>query len=131
VDILALLDDTISKIDAGSFANQYEFEENIANITVHAYDGHFEFLGMTFIGALRWTRGWGSQAALISVSTDGSALTQIYLKSKSCTKSFQSAYWTYVGELAALNASGHYTASPISQINGIDVLDFLRQESLH
>ena len=79
MDIFALLNATTAKINTGGFANQYEFERELGNISMQAYDGHYTMRGNTFVGAIRWRRGTGASAALVSLSSDGAVLPKIYL----------------------------------------------------
>jgi hypothetical protein len=81
-----LLDQTITKIKQGGFTNQYQFEEELALIVGLSFDGHYTFLGNTFLGAMEWYRGGATngeyEGSLISVSLDGAELPQIYFASK-------------------------------------------------
>lgn len=85
VDIFGLLDATTAKINADGYTTQYDFELDLANITVQAHDGHYNMRGNTFAGAIRWQRGTGAYGSLISVSSDGLALPDVYISSKSPT----------------------------------------------
>jgi hypothetical protein len=87
VDIIAELDAIIANIQNGQYANEYDFEAAMASVAGKSYDGHFTFHGNTFQGAVLWHRGESNEegvkeAALISISTDGAALPQVYMASK-------------------------------------------------
>ena len=69
VDILGGLADIRSKASRDEYANQFEFETEIAYLLNSARDGHLGFEGPTFAGAVRWLRE--SDIALVSASLDG------------------------------------------------------------
>lgn len=85
---MALLDDMITKIDADTYTNQYQFEEDMASLSFKSYDGHYSFRGPTF-AMFQWIRGerpsWYEknsvyEGALISVSASekGDELPEVY-----------------------------------------------------
>lgn len=109
VDIIAGLDDIASKVNDGTYTNEYDFETDIAALFIKAHDGHLNFNGNAYGGAFRWRRNLN--IALISASRDGSAAPQVW-------------------SILDFNASQTgYEPSPITQINGQDVQEFLQAEA--
>ncbi|OAL46894.1 peptidase S41 family protein-like protein [Pyrenochaeta sp. DS3sAY3a] len=109
VDIMAGLDDIKNKVNDGTYTNQYDFENDIAGLFIKAHDGHLNFNGMAYSGAFRWRRN--SRVALISASSDGTAEPKIWA-------------------LADFNKTNRaYEPSPVTQINGQDVGQFLEDEA--
>jgi hypothetical protein len=109
VDILAGLDDIASKVNGGTYTNEYDFENDIAALFIKAHDGHLNFNGMAYGGAFRWRRNLN--IALISASKDGSAVPEV---------------WSLVDSDASQSG---YEPSPITQIDGRDVQEFLKGEA--
>ena len=109
VDVLAGLDDIGSKVNDGTYTNEYDFENDIAALFIKAHDGHLNFNGMAYGGAFRWRRN--TNIALISASRDGGAVPQVW-------------------SIRDYNASqSGYEPSPITQIDGQDVQQFLQAEA--
>lgn len=109
VDILAGLDDIASRVNDGTYTNEFDFENDIAALFIRAHDGHLNFNGNAFGGAFRWRRNLN--IALISASTDGSGVPQVWA-------------------IRDFNASqSGYEPSPVTQINGKDVQEFLQAEA--
>ncbi|KAF2125285.1 peptidase S41 family protein [Dothidotthia symphoricarpi CBS 119687] len=109
VDIMAGLDDIGSKVQNGDYTNEFDFETDIATLFIKAHDGHFGFDGMVFGGTLVWRRS--SNIALISASRDGSELPEIWA-------------------LRDFNRTiTEFEPSPVTQIDGQDVVHFLQEES--
>lgn len=109
VDIMAGLDDIASKVNGGTYTNEYDFENDIAALFIKAHDGHLNFNGMAYGGAFRWRRNLN--IALISASRDGSSVPEVWA-------------------IRDFNASqSGYEPSPITQINGQDVQEFLKSEA--
>lgn len=67
VDILGGLADIRGKALDNEYANQYDFEVEIAALLDSARDGHLGFDGPTYAGAVRWRR----DIILVSISQDG------------------------------------------------------------
>lgn len=110
VDLMAGLDDIASKVNDGTYTNEYDFETDIAALFIKAHDGHLSFDGMAYGGAFRWRRNLN--IALISASRDGSEVPQVW-------------------SIRDYNASqSGYEPSPITQIDGQDVQQFLEAEAL-
>lgn len=109
VDVMAGLDNIKSKVSNGEYSNEFDFETDIASLLVKAHDGHLNFNGMAYAGAFRWRRG--TRISLISASKDGSELPKIWA----------------VSDFNKTNPS--FQPSPITQINGQDVVQFLEKEA--
>ncbi len=109
VDLMAGLDDIAAKVNDGTYTNEFDFENDIAALFITARDGHLAFNGMAYGGAFRWRRN--TNIALISASRDGSAVPQVWA-------------------IRDFNASqAGYEPSPITQINGQAVQEFLEAEA--
>ncbi|EOA84180.1 hypothetical protein ACJQWK_01264 [Exserohilum turcicum] len=109
VDILGELDTLKGNVESGRYDNEYDFEADIAALLGKAYDGHLGWNGMAFAGSFLWRRS--SNIALISASTNGSDIPQIW-----ALKDFN-------------NTNGAYEPSPVTQINGKDAVEFLKEEA--
>ncbi|KAH9882324.1 hypothetical protein J1614_000560 [Plenodomus biglobosus] len=109
VDIMAGLDDIARKVNSSEYNNEYDFETDIASLFIKAHDGHLNWNGMLYSAAFQWRRN--SRFALISASQDGSDVPKV---------------WAYQD----FNNTGiSYDPSPVSQINGKDVVQFLQEEA--
>ncbi|EUC46788.1 hypothetical protein COCMIDRAFT_91896 [Bipolaris oryzae ATCC 44560] len=109
VDIVSGLDGIKSNVESGGYANEYDFEADIASLLVKAHDGHLAWYGMAYAGVFVWRRS--SKIALISASRDGSEIPQI---------------WTLTD---FNNTDGAYEPSPVTKINGKDASKFLIEEA--
>ncbi|KAL1799097.1 hypothetical protein ACET3X_003134 [Alternaria dauci] len=108
VDIVAGLDDIKSNVESGQYSNEFDFETDIASLMVKAHDGHLGWNGMAYAGAFRWRRS--SAFTLVSASRDGSEIPQIWA-------------------LEDFNGTVGYEPSPVTQIDGRDVVQFLMDEA--
>ncbi|KAI0452953.1 hypothetical protein F5B21DRAFT_318196 [Xylaria acuta] len=102
VDILGGLD----KISNTTYTNQYEFDLDIENLIRSANDGHF-FITPCSLAPFAFQR---QEIGLVSVSGDGRRTPEIYVGA----------------DLQAL-ASGSTTVSPVTTINGQDVITYLEK----
>ncbi|KAK3209942.1 hypothetical protein GRF29_44g1176347 [Pseudopithomyces chartarum] len=102
VDIIAGLD----KIAANDYDSHYDFDMAVANLLSTAHDGHLSIQTCSTTGIQFYRRGGG----LISVSKDGLETPEIYLA------------W----DKSALK-SGSSDVSPITSINGQDVIEYLEE----
>lgn len=109
VDLIAGLDNIKTSVNNGDYKNEYDFENDIASLLVKAHDGHLNFNGMAYAGAFRWRRS--SEIALISASKDGSEQPKVWA----------------IADFNTTDTS--YEASPVTKINGKDVVDFLQEEA--
>lgn len=109
VDLIAGLNDIGSKVNDGTYTNEYDFENDIAALFIKAHDGHLAFNGMAYGGAFRWRRN--VNIALISASRNGSELPKVWA-------------------IRDYNASqAGYEPSPVTQIDGQNVQQFLEAEA--
>jgi hypothetical protein len=117
VDIVGGLDAIQSNLQGGTYTTEYDFQLDIYKLIASAYDGHFAYtpdiLGVFFFLRLFTESLAGGTPALyqiISVSTDGVSLPNVY---------------SALDALTLAGQGGGYTPSPITQINGEDVEDWL------
>ena len=112
VDIQKGLDDIATKVSNGDYDNEYDFEFDIAKLMVKAHDGHLTFSGMTQTGgAFTWRRS--REIVLISASEDGKSEPKIW-----GMRDFNQTL------------SGDVKRSAISQIDGKDAIQFVKDESM-
>lgn len=109
VDIIAGLDKIKSDVESGQYDNEFDFESDIAAFMAKAHDGHLGWNGMAYAGTFVWRRS--SNIALISASRNGSQAPQVWAR-----KDFH-------------DSNDSYEPSPVTQINGKDVLEFLNEEA--
>jgi hypothetical protein len=110
VDLQQGLDDIGKKVSNGDYDNEYDFEIDLARLFVKAHDGHLTFSGMAHSGLFTWRRD--REIALISGSEDGEADPKI---------------WS-VGDFNTTD--GNAKRSAVSQIDGKDAVQFVKDESL-
>jgi len=108
VDILAGLDDISGKVENGTYNNEYDFENDISLLLIKAYDGHLTFTGMAFGGVFQWLRN--RTIALVSGSSDGKETPKIW-------------------SVSDLNTTSNEMPPAISQIDGKDAAEFIKEES--
>lgn len=77
VDILGSLDDLLTRVEKGSYASEYDFALDLWNLTLQARDGHFSYFP-DILSVFQFKR----QTELVSLSSDGQALPQIYVLCK-------------------------------------------------
>lgn len=73
IDIVGTLSDIQAKIDGKKYKNHYEFDTDIQNLIFDTYDGHVA-LGVCSYSAYQFE----SDLTLVSVSTNGTELPQVY-----------------------------------------------------
>jgi hypothetical protein len=112
VDIMGELDTMQSKVVAGGYKNEYDFQMEMLNLFNKAYDNHLAYQPDILASAMQFQRPPGSE--LVSVSSDGKALPEIY---------------TY-RDIRKANNDSSFTPSPIKMINGMNAQEFLANESL-
>ncbi|CAL3964515.1 unnamed protein product [Diplocarpon coronariae] len=104
-DIFAYLASVRASLLSDTYANEYEFQEDLYQVFARAHDGHFIY----YPDALTKAFEWGRQRSLVSISEDGSSLPVIKL------------YEDVISSPA--------TASVVTAINGVDaskyVADFI------
>ncbi|CBX98256.1 hypothetical protein LEMA_P096650.1 [Plenodomus lingam JN3] len=111
VDIFGALDDMASRLSAGNFKNEYDFQMELMNLIGSGYDNHFAWQPDILAGAMQFQRSPGTE--LVSISADGRALPEVF---------------TYQDILKANNDSS-YQPSPVMAIDGIAVKDYLTNAS--
>ena len=98
------MDGLIAKAQAGAYANEYDFEFDIYRLFQTTHDGHFRYTPNLVASIFTY----GRTIPLVSVSSDGTSLPQIYV---------------YADVLAqSLNGT---QASAVTQINGQDAAAYL------
>ncbi|KAJ4989009.1 hypothetical protein SVAN01_05447 [Stagonosporopsis vannaccii] len=110
VDIMGGLDQLISDIDAGKYANEYMFGWALYTLIQSAHDGHFSYIPESVGGIFTW----GRKVPLVSVSEDGEQLPAVF------------AFEDVLG-LQYKNIS--YTPSPVVKIDDTEVTEFLQELS--
>lgn len=111
VDIQKGLDDIASKVSSGGYDNEFDFETDIAALFAKAHDGHLTFSGMAHSGVFAWRRD--REIALISGSEDGKSDPKIW----------------GIGDFNQ-TLDGNVKRSAISQIDGKDAMQFIKDESM-
>lgn len=111
VDLQKGLDDIATKVSNKGYDNEYDFENDIATLLVKAHDGHLTFAGMAYSGVFTWRRD--REIALISGSEDGKADPKIW----------------GIGDFNK-TLGGDVKRSAISQIEGKDAVEFIKEESM-
>ncbi|KAF2849332.1 hypothetical protein T440DRAFT_427004 [Plenodomus tracheiphilus IPT5] len=111
VDIVGALDKMKIQLSSDSFRNEYDFQTQMMNLFINAYDNHFAWQPDILASAMQFQRPPGTE--LVSISADGKALPEIY---------------TYRDILRANNDSS-YQPSPVKVIDGIDVKNYLANAS--
>ncbi|TVY18750.1 Peptidase S41 family protein ustP [Lachnellula arida] len=109
IDIFGYLASVKANLENNTYANEYEFQEDLYNVFAKAHDGHFVF----YPDALTKAIEWGRQRSLISISNDGFSIPQIYLYGSLLNDSIEDA------------TSCPSTASVVAQINGIDAATYV------
>jgi hypothetical protein len=111
VDIVGELDTMQKQVAAGGFETEYDFQMQMLNLFNRAYDNHFAYQPDILASAMQFQRPPGTE--LVSVSSDGMALPEIY---------------TYRDILQANNDS-YFKPSPVKTINGMSASQFLANVS--
>jgi hypothetical protein len=111
VDIVGQLDTMQKQVAAGGFKTEYDFQLQMLNLFNSAYDNHFAYQPDILASAMQFQRPPGTE--LVSVSSDGMALPEIY---------------TYRDVLKA-NDNSSYKPSPVKMINGMNSEEFLANAS--
>ncbi|KJX95940.1 peptidase s41 family protein [Zymoseptoria brevis] len=99
--------------DTDFYDNEYDFQLDVARLFASAYDGHLVYIP-DIVGVFGFRRAQnGVPFNLISVSSDGGELPEVYA----------------ARDVAALSAEGSSDLSPISEINGGNVQDYLIEQA--
>lgn len=110
VDILGGLDKLEDEIDTRSFKNEYAFGWALYTLIQSAHDGHFTYVPDSVGAIFTWSR----PTPLVSVSADGKQLPAVFVFPDVLGMQFK-------------NIS--YTPSPVVEIDGMDVTEFLENLS--
>lgn len=108
VDIFAGLDELSSRLDDGSYDNEYDFQLELFQLIRRAYDYHFLYQP-DIVGVISFPRN----VSLMSVSVDGSSVPELYDGRD-------------IRVLAASDSTDG-AVSPITRINDVPAEDFLRE----
>jgi len=84
LDIFGKLSSVKANLLNGLYPNEYTFQEDLYQVFAPAHDGHF----VLYPDALTKAFEWGRQLALVSISSDGKELPEIYVYGKSDHLSF-------------------------------------------
>jgi hypothetical protein len=103
-DLDAELNTILGKAQSGAYVNEWAFEMDLSNTLFGVHDGHYHVYPVLTTGLF-----WTSRPALVSISTDGTAIPQTYVRND-------------------INSTG-FTPSPITQINGENVDDVILAQS--
>lgn len=75
VDIFKNLASIKTDLQNDVYANEYAFQEDLYQVFALAHDGHF----VLYPDALTEAFEWGRKLALVSISSDGKELPQLYI----------------------------------------------------
>jgi hypothetical protein len=84
LDIFAKLASVKANLQNDVYPNEYTFQEDLYQVFAPAHDGHF----VLYPDALTEAFEWGRQLALVSISSDGKELPEIYVYGESCSLLF-------------------------------------------
>ena len=110
VDLIGGLEKLKTQVKAGAYKSEVLFESDLAGLLGETHNGHLQFL-TDGLGVFNHQRNLG---ALVSISSDGIELPQVYLT--------RDAYHLY------LNGT---PAQPVTAINGVDVVQWLTNYALN
>ncbi|QDS71990.1 hypothetical protein FKW77_001622 [Venturia effusa] len=103
IDVVAKLNEIQTRVNSGYYQNEYAFEQDIYLLAYAAHDDHVD-LSAGILSVF----SFASPYYISSVSVDGKQAPQIF----------------FTGDIIDSQAQG-WTPSPIVQINGQDVIEFL------
>jgi hypothetical protein len=106
VDIMGGLDQIVSDVDSGKYANEYAFGWALYTLIQSAHDGHFSYVPDSVGGIFQW----GRNVPLVSVSEGGEDLPAVF------------AFEDVLG-MQYKNIS--YTPSAVVKIDGSEATEFL------
>lgn len=79
LDIFGKLASVKANLQNDVYPNEYTFQEDLYQVFAPAHDGHF----VLYPDALTKAFEWGRQLALVSISSDGKELPEIYVYGES------------------------------------------------
>jgi hypothetical protein len=103
-DVNKALEEIKQNVTAGAYQNQYEFEARLQLLVTQLRDTHV-VLNAGALSAFTFVSSFG----LVSASVDGKQAPEVYLDE----------------DFYRASAIDGYDASPIAQINGVDVIEYL------
>lgn len=110
VDIFGGLDQIDSDIDAGQYETEYDFGWALYILIQSAHDGHFAYIP----DIVSEIFAWGRPVPLVSVSEDGKQLPAVF---------------AFVDVIGSQYKNISYTPSPVVEIDGTDVFEWLENWS--
>ncbi|KAF2688964.1 hypothetical protein K458DRAFT_331662 [Lentithecium fluviatile CBS 122367] len=110
IDIIGGLEQIGRDIDAGRFTSEYGFGWVLYTLFLAAHDGHLQYVPDS-VGAIF---NWGRPVPLVSVSEDGAQLPAVFV---------------YSDVLGMQYKNISYTPSPVIEIDGEEVTEFLESYS--
>lgn len=111
VDIMGELDTMQKQLSTDGFKTEYDFQMEMMTLFNRAYDNHFAYQPDILASAMQFQRPPGTE--LVSVSSDGRALPEIY---------------TYQ-DIRKANNDSSFKPSPVKMINGMSVITYLQNAS--
>ncbi|RVX69845.1 hypothetical protein B0A52_05679 [Exophiala mesophila] len=106
-------------VEAAQYQSEYEFQLDITTLLLSARDGHLTWKG-DLIGVFTFVRSTVG-AGLVSISSDGQETPQVYMSDDIVQFNPQSN---------VVQPITGFTPSPVLEIDGVDVNDFLLEQSL-
>jgi hypothetical protein len=108
VDLMGEMDSMKKQLAANGFDSEYDFQLELNKLFTRAYDNHLAWQPDILAGVMQFQRPSGTE--LVSVSSDGSQLPEIY------------AY----RDLALAQNNTSFEPSPVRTINGVGVEEYLQ-----
>ena len=118
VDLITEFDDIQKRVENGTYESEYDFQVDVVSMFNSAHDGHFSWNG-DLIGAFTFVRLAGN--GLAAVSSDGQDVPQVYVADDLVQADPDTGI---VGPVTG------YSPSPITNIDGVDMVTFLLTQSL-
>ena len=111
VDVMGELDLMQKGLANGTYKTEYDFQMQMMTLFNRAYDNHFAYQPDILASAMQFQRPPGTE--LVSVSSDGQALPEIY---------------TYQ-DIRKANNDSSFRPSPVKMINGMSATAYLQNAS--
>ncbi|KAF9700862.1 hypothetical protein EKO04_000746 [Ascochyta lentis] len=111
VDVMGELDTMQKGLSSGTFKTEYDFQMAMMSMFNRAYDNHFAYQPDILASAMQFQRPPGTE--LVSVSSDGKALPEVY---------------TYQ-DIRKANNDSSFKPSPVKMINGMSAMTYLQNAS--
>lgn len=77
-DVFGKYDSIKSNLKKHVYKNEYEFQQDLYQLFAPAHDGHY----IMYPDLLTKAFDWGRERALVSISSDGSEIPEIYIYGK-------------------------------------------------